>query len=619
MKKFLASLLLVAMALGIAACSKPAEQQEPQTVLRESEDYYTVYSSEVTSLNYLVTSTTAEFAIVTNCVDGLVEHNHLGIIQPCLAESWTVSEDGLVWTFNIKKGIKWVTYDGQIYGEVTAHDWVAAHKYGFNPANASKNANIVYEAVKNGKEYYNGEITDWEEVGIKALDDYTLQYTLNRPIPYFLTMLTYVSFLPVNGQFLEEVGEEFGTDHTKILYNGAYRISEWVPQDYRIMVKNEHYWDKDKVYIKQLNYRYNKEAGSLAPDLFLQGEISGTGLSTEILNDWMNDPVKKEMVTPVLPSFYSYFYAFNFDPKFDEEYEPDNWKIAVNNKNFRKSIFHGLDRVAAMMTAEPYNPQNKIINTITPKNFVSYGGKDFTQYGPLADIVDRDSFNPELALEYRDKAKAELEGKAKFPIKVMMPYNSTSSSWAQRCIVIEQQLESLLGQDYIDIIPVAMPGTNFLANRRTGNYAFMECNWGPDYCDPETYADPFYPPAKMNYNWPEKAEGYTDPNGKSRYENLVDEAKAETTDLAKRFEKFAIAEAFLIEEAMVIPYGLGGGGYQATKVEPFTAPFATFGMDMYKWKGQIIMDKPLNMEEWQARYEKWQADREAALAAQQGQ
>jgi len=619
MKKFLASLLLVAMALGIAACSKPAEQQEPQTVLRESEDYYTVYSSEVTSLNYLVTSTTAEFAIVTNCVDGLVEHNHLGIIQPCLAESWTVSEDGLVWTFNIKKGIKWVTYDGQIYGEVTAHDWVAAHKYGFNPANASKNANIVYEAVKNGKEYYNGEITDWEEVGIKALDDYTLQYTLNRPIPYFLTMLTYVSFLPVNGQFLEEVGEEFGTDHTKILYNGAYRISEWVPQDYRIMVKNEHYWDKDKIYIKQLNYRYNKEAGSLAPDLFLQGEISGTGLSTEILNDWMNDPVKKEMVTPVLPSFYSYFYAFNFDPKFDEEYEPDNWKIAVNNKNFRKSIFHGLDRVAAMLTAEPYTPQNKIINTITPKTFVSYGGKDFTQYGPLADIVDRDSFNPELALEYRDKAKAELEGKAKFPIKVMMPYNSTSSSWAQRCIVIEQQLESLLGQDYIDIIPVAMPGTNFLANRRTGNYAFMECNWGPDYCDPETYADPFYPPAQMNYNWPEKAEGYTDPNGKSRYENLVDEAKAETTDLAKRFEKFAIAEAFLIEEAMVIPYGLGGGGYQATKVEPFTAPFATFGMDMYKWKGQIIMDKPLNMEEWQARYEKWQADREAALAAQQGQ
>ncbi|NLA60027.1 MAG: peptide ABC transporter substrate-binding protein [Firmicutes bacterium] len=616
MKKFLASLLLVAMAVGLAACTQSAEPEPPKTTLRESEDYYAVYSSELTSLNYLVTSTTLEFGLATNLVDGLVEHNHLGIIQPCLAESWTVSEDGLVWTFKIKPGIKWVTYEGEEYAEVTAHDWVAAHKYGFNPANASKNANIVYEAVKNGKEYYNGEITDWEQVGIKALDDYTLEYTLNRPIPYFLTMLTYVSFLPVNGKFLEEVGEEFGTDHTKILYNGAYRITEWVPQDYRTLVKNEHYWDKDKIYIKNMYYRYNKEAGTLAPDLFLQGEISGTGLSTEVLNDWMNDPEKKEIVTPVLPSTYSYFYAFNFDPQFDAEYEPDNWKIAVNNKNFRKSLFHGLDRISAMLTAEPFNPQNKIINTVTPKNFVSYGGKDFTQYGPLKDIVDRDSFDPELAKEYRDKAKAELEGKAKFPIKAMMPYNSTSSSWAQRCIVVEQQLESLLGQDYIDIIPVAMPGTNFLANRRTGNYAFLECNWGPDYCDPETYSDPFYPPAKMNYNWPEKAIGYDDPNGLCRYQNLVEEAKAEVTDLETRFEKFAIAEAWLIEEAFIIPYGLGGGGYQATKVEPFTAPYATFGMDMYKWKGQIIMDKPMNMDEWNEAYAKWQADRAAALAAQ---
>jgi len=175
-----------------------------------------------------------------------------------------------------------VTYDGQEYAEVVAQDWVDAHKYGFNPANASKNANVVYEAVKNGKEYYNGEITDWEQVGIKALDKYTLEYTLTRPIPYFLTMLTYVSFLPVNGQFLEEVGEDFGTDHTKILYNGAYRIAEWVPQDYRTMVKNELYWDKDNIHIKQMNYRYNKEASTLGPDLFLQGEISGTGISTTI-------------------------------------------------------------------------------------------------------------------------------------------------------------------------------------------------------------------------------------------------------------------------------------------------------------------------------------------------
>ena len=148
----------------------------------------------------------------------------------------------------------------------------------------------------------------------------------------------------------------------------------------------------------------------------------------------------------------------------------------------------------------------------------------------------------------------------------MMPYNASGAEWTNRCVVVEQQLEGLLGTDYIDIIPVGFPGTNFLANRRTGNYAFLECNWGPDYADPETYSDPFYPPAKMNYNWPEKAEGYTDENGKCRYQNLVEAAKAEVTDLAKRFELFAIAEAWLIEEAFIIPYGLAAAAIKPARL-----------------------------------------------------
>jgi oligopeptide transport system substrate-binding protein len=147
-----------------------------------------------------------------------------------------------------------------------------------------------------------------------------------------------------------------------------------------------------------MNYRYNKEASTLGPDLFLAGEISGTGIATTILNDWLNDPVRKEMETPNLPSTYTYFYAVNFDPKFDAEYEPENWKIVVNNKNFRKSLFHGLDREAAMLTAEPFNPRNRLNNTITPRNFVSYAGKEFTDYEPLAKFTTPDSFNPTEAL-----------------------------------------------------------------------------------------------------------------------------------------------------------------------------------------------------------------------------
>lgn len=579
---------------------------------RKSGDVVGIYSGELTTINYLVTATTAEQSVAANCIDCLVEYDNLGILRPGLATSWEVSPDGLTWTFHIRKGVKWVTYQGKEYAEVTAQDWVDAAKYILNPANASQTADIVYRVIKNAEKYFNGEITDFNEVGVKAKDKYTLVYTLEKPVPYFLSMLTYCPFMPVNGKFLQEVGNKFGTDNEYLLYNGCYIFSVWEPHNQQVFVKNEKYWDAKNVHIPRLVFKYNQEASTLAPELFLRGEITGAAIPTDALDEWMKDPQKSKMVRPAETNFYTYFYAFNFNPKFPAEYEPENWKIAVNNLNFRKAIFHALDRRAAILTTDPYYPERMINNTITPKNFAAYGGKDFTQIGELAEISKRDSFNPELALQYRDKAKQELAGKVKFPVKVMMPYNTASTSWTNRVQVVEQQLENLLGKDFIDIIPVGFPPTGFLnATRRAGNYALMECNWGPDYADPETYTDPFYPGS--NYNWPEMAEGYLEPNGKTKYQNMVDEAKAEVIDIGKRYELFAKAEAFLINEAFVIPYSVGGGGYVATKLEPFTSPYAPFGVSSLKYKGQVVLDKPMSTEEYKVAYEKWLKDREAAL------
>jgi len=616
MKKFLLGLLVIALSVGAAACGG-GDTKTPPVTPRASGDYVTVYSSEVTTFNYLTTSTTAEFAIAANCVDGLVEYDHLGILKPSLAESWTISPDGLTYTFKIRPGVKWITWDKKEYAEVVAQDWVDALQYIMTSENASATANLAYDIIKNGAKYYNKEITDFSEVGVKAKDKYTLEITLERPCPYFMTMLTYVTYLPVNGKFLAEVGDKFGTDHKNLLYCGAYIITDWEHSVQRIMEKNEQYWDAANVHIKKLSYKFNKEAGTLAPEMFLRGEISGASIPSALLEDWMNDPAKKAMIRPGAPSTYSYFYAFNFDPKFDAEYEPENWKIAVNNTNFRKSLFYALDRKAAMTTAEPYTPEARIINTVTPPNFASAGGKDYTQIGDLAAISARDSFQPEEAKKYRDAAKAELEGKAKFPVKVMMPYNTGSTDWTNRVQVVEQQVENLLGSDYVDIIPVGFPATGFLnTTRRAGNYAWQECNWGPDYADPETYTDPFAPDG--TYNWPEKVEGYVDTNGKKIYENLLEAAKAEVTDIYKRYELFAKAEAFLINEAFIVPYGTGGGGYVATKLEPFTYPYAPFGMSDLKFKGQIVMEKPMGTEEYMQKKAEWEAARQAALEAQAG-
>lgn len=578
----------------------------------KSGDYYSVYSGELTSLNYLVVSTENEQAVAANVIDGLVEYDKYGVLVPSLATDWSNSSDGLKWTFNIRKGVKWVDNTGREYAEVTAQDWVDAAKYLFDKKNASLTADVAYSVVKNGKAYFEGKITDFSQVGVKALDRYTLEYTLEKPVPYFLSMLTYVCFLPVNGQFLAEKGARFGTDNKTLLYNGAYIIQSFEPQVGRTLVRNEKYWDKDHVYIKRLIFKYNKEAGTLSPELFLRGEISDATIPSSLIDSWMKDPAKRAIVRPAETTMYTYFYAFNFNPTFDAQYEPDNWKIAVNNKNFRKSIFHALDKRAAMLTSEPYAPERRLHNTITPRNFVNAGGKDYVDMADLAQYAKTDSFNKSLALDYKAKAKAELAGKAKFPVKIMMPYNAGMSDWTNRAQVVEQQLESLLGADYIDVIPVGFPATGFLgATRRKGNYAMQECNWGPDYADPETYTDPFV--AGSNYNWPEMAVGYMQPNGKTVYENMVNQAKAEVVNIAKRYELFAKAEAYFIGEAFVIPYSIGGGGFIASKLEPFSYPFAPFGMSILKYKGQTVLSKPLSTEEYNKLKAKWEAERVEAL------
>ncbi|MDD4834256.1 MAG: peptide ABC transporter substrate-binding protein [Lutispora sp.] len=610
MKRVLALMLALLMALtGCTGGKQPtaAEVEAPQ-------EYRTVYSGEITTINYLVTASTNEFALAASFVDTLIDYDRYGVAQPCLATEWKVSDDGLIWTLKLREGVKWVTHEGKEYAELVAQDFVDAMKYILDSKNESQTANIAYSVIKNAEKFYDAEITDFEQVGIKAKDKYTLEYTLEKPTPYFLSMLTYVCFFPVNGKFLSETGDKFGTDNTTILYNGAYIMEAFEPQTRRALVANETYWDKENIYIKKINQTYNKEATTLAPELLLRGEIDYADIPSSVIDEWMKDATKKEMVRPNRTGFYTYFYCLNFDPKFAKEFEPDNWKIVVNNLNFRKSLFHALDRKAAMLTAEPYDPEKRILNTITPKNFVDLDGIDYTQLGKLANFTNTDSFNSKLALEFKEKALAELKGKAKFPVKVLMPYNTGGTDWANRAQVIEQQLENLLGADYVDLIIDPKPPTGFLKEvRRAGNYAFLECNWGPDYADPETYTDPFTP--DNNYNWPHLAEGYKEANGKNTYENMVDAAKAEVLDIGKRLTLFADAEAYFIDQAFVIPYAAGGGGYSASRLNPFESPYSPFGVSSERYKGQKIMEKPMNSEQFTKGLANWEKERADALKA----
>ena len=579
--------------------------ETPQPIVGKQGEYSTVYSGEVTTMNYLVTATTAEQSPAANIVETLVEYDNLGVLKPALARYWTISPDGLTYTFYLRPGVNWYTHDGKVYAETVAQDFVDAAKYVLTSSNASKTANIMYSMVKGAEDYFTGKSTDFATVGVKALDKYTLQYTLTEPVPYFMSALTYVCFFPANGKFLAEKGSLFGTDHRNLLSNGAYILTNHEPQNIREFVKNQNYWDKERVFVTKLTYRYNREASNLAPELFMRGEVTSASISTSILDAWLQDPARKDLVRPVVNNTYSYWYAFNFDPKIAAEYEPDNWVKAVKSLNFRKAVFHGLDHISALLTINPYAPEVPIRRTITPPGFVSIGGVDYTQLAPLKTISNTSNYNRILALDYRNKAQVELRAAGvTFPIKVMMPYRTDMTDWVNRVQVVEQQLENLLGKGFIDIVPVGYAATGFLnATRRAGNYALQEVNWGPDYADPETYTDPFVP-----------GNTYTDIAAvDSEYHKLVAAAKAERIDLQKRYELFAKAEAYLINQALVVPMMAGGGGYVASYFHPFSSAYAPFGTSSLKFKGQVVLDKPMNMQQFEVALAQWQKDRTAAL------
>jgi oligopeptide transport system substrate-binding protein len=624
MKKKLIALVLGLSfaAVALTGCGKKGGESA-ETV------YRSLYSGEVTTMNYLVTNSENETRVGANVIDTLVEYDNLGNVKPSLAESWEMSEDGLTYTFKIRQGQKWYDYEGKEVADVTANDFVSAAKYLLTASNESGTVQNYFGVIKNAEEYFNSQIEDdpeteevegndltidFSEVGVKATDDYTLVYTLAKPTPYFLSSLTYVCYMPAYGPLLDELGTDFGTDNTKMYYNGAYILSELSPQEIRVYTKNEKYWDADKVYISRIEERYNAESSTIAPIMVESNEIDFAEIGSDIVDSWLSDPKKAEMVSKSrLKVDYSYFYSFNFDPQFDAKYEPENWKKAVNNENFRQALKSGLDRMKALSVSEPKAPETRLNNTITPSSFASFEGKDYTSFGELTNLVGSDSFDETKALEFKNKAKDELTAAgATFPIKILMSYNPSTTDWDKECVVVEQQLESLLGTDFIDIIVEAGPSTNFLSEvRRVGKYAFMLTNWGADYADPQTWTDPFT--AENSYNFMDKAMNNGDGVAETvkEYYALVDAAKEITLDTNARYEAFAKAEAYLIEHALVVPYSISGSYYQVTKLNVFEGQYAPFGVSILRYKGQHLLDKPVSMDEFSKAQEEWKAAREA--------
>ena len=626
----------------LAACSSSGSSAKGEKV------FSYMYETDPDSLNYLTTGKAAVTNITNNVVDGLLENDRYGNLVPSMAEDWSVSQDGLTYTYTIRKDAKWYTAEGEEYADVKAKDFVTGLKYAADQK--SDGLYLVQESIKGLDAYVKGEIKDFAEVGIKAIDDYTIQYTLNKPESFWNSKTTMGVLAPVNEEFLNSKGEDFGkaTDPSSILYNGPYLLKSLVTKSSVEFEKNPNYWDKENVHIDKVKLAFwdgqdtNKPAENFKDGSFTMARLFPTSASYPELEKEFKDNIvytQQDSATFLVGTNIDR-QSYKYTSKTTDE-QKTSTKKALLNKDFRQAIAFGFDRTAYASQVNGQSGATKLLrNLFVPPAFVQADGKNFgdlvkdklVTYGDgWKDVNLNDAqdglYNPEKAKAELAKAKEALQAEGvQFPIHLDMPVDQTNTTKVQRVQSLKQSLEATLGAEnvVVDIQQLQKDevlNITYFAETAAGEDWDLSDNvgWSPDFADPSTYLDIIKPSVGENTktylgfdsgtnNAAAKQVGLED------YEKMVVEAGNETSDISKRYETYAAAQAWLTDSALLIPTTSQTGRPMLSKMVPFTLPFAYSGnkgtSEALLYKYLDLQDKPVTAEEYQKAQEKWTKEKE---------
>ena len=607
--------------------------------------YNYVYGGDPATLDYVSTNKKNMTTAVSNGVDGLFENDQYGNLKPSVAENWSVSQDGLTYTYKIRKGIKWYTSDGEEYANVTAKDFVTGLKHA-----ADTNSEAIYllqNSVKGLNDYLSGANKDFSNVGIKAVDDYTLQYTLSQPEPYWNSKLTYSVTWPVNGEFLKSKGKDFGksTDPTSILYNGPYLLKSLTTKSSIEFTKNENYWDKDNVYFDtvKLTYDDGTDQESLERN-FTDGVYNLARLYPTSSNYSKVEKQYKDNIFYTQPGSAVEGVGINIDRQTyghtskENDQQKTSTKTALLNKDFRQSLGFAIDRTnyAAQLNGKE-GGSTAVRNIFVKPDFVQADGKDFgtmvmdqlPAYGDewsgvnLADSQDG-LYNPEKAKAEFAKAKEALQAEGvQFPIHLDVPVNQSNKIFVNQVQSLKQSIESALGKDNVVLDLHQLSTDDFYNITYSASNAAAEdwdlsvgVAWEPDYLDPSTYLDVL---KTTNSENTKSFMGYDDPNsqavekvGLKEYDQLVDDASKETTDLTARYEKYAKAQAWLTDSALYLPTTTyNGAAAVISRIKPFSGAYAQAGDkgSSYYFKYLKSQDDIVTKKQYDSAYKDWLKER----------
>lgn len=473
---------------------------------------------EPTSLNTLLATYAYDFTPINAMIECLYRDDENDVPQPAGAETVDISDDKLVYTFHLREDATWSNGD-----PVVATDYEFAWQQALNPKVASDYAYMLY-FIHNAEPYFNGEV-EWSEVGVKVIDDYTLEVTLDNPLPYATDLFAFPTLAPINQKFYEEVGaDKYATDAEYFCCNGMYELTEWSHNSQIVFQKREDYWNADAVGPDEIVYKIitDSQAGL---NSYLSREIDYTDLDS---GEVVQQAEAAGFEVGVKPARSSYYLIVNTEDEF------------MSNQNLRLALAYSIDKQALIDTV--YQNDNQPMTSFTPPAIYGAAGAD----GPTfqeALLEERGEMYPasgdlEKAQEYLQAALEELGCTVD---ELNLSIDCADDSLRRNCATfLQEQWRQNLGIENIAVN--SMQTKQVSANRQSGDYCMSLGGWSPDYNDAINFLDLWVTDGGNNDSfW-----------GNEEYDNLIAQATAEA-DVEVRQQYLFDAEEILAAEMPVIP------------------------------------------------------------------
>ncbi|MFR8125512.1 MAG: peptide ABC transporter substrate-binding protein [Acutalibacter sp.] len=473
---------------------------------------------EPTSLNTLLATYAYDFTPINAMIECLYRDDENDVPQPAGAETVDISDDKLVYTFHLREDATWSNGD-----PVVATDYEFAWQQALNPKVASDYAYMLY-FIHNAEPYFNGEV-EWSEVGVKVIDEYTLEVTLDNPLPYATDLFAFPTLAPINQKFYEEVGaDKYATDAEYFCCNGMYELTEWSHNSQIVFQKREEYWNADAVGPDEIVYKIitDSQAGL---NSYLSREIDYTDLDS---GEVVQQAEAAGFEVGVKPARSSYYLIVNTEDEF------------MSNQNLRLALAYSIDKQALVDTV--YQNDNQPMTSFTPPAIYGAAGAD----GPTfqeALLEERGEMYPgsgdlEKAQEYLQAALEELGCTVD---ELNLSIDCADDSLRRNCATfLQEQWRQNLGIENITVN--SMQTKQVSANRQSGDYCMSLGGWSPDYNDAINFLDLWVTDGGNNDSFWSNEE----------YDNLIAQATAEADEEVRQQYLFD-AEEILAAEMPIIP------------------------------------------------------------------